>query len=84
MTNTTLKALVASTLSTKIAENAKIEYTQHGNGFYVCVRVPHTNNVTGHTEYSLPAGFSVWGIQSESSIIAKIDKFLSFNNYLTA
>ena len=84
MTNTTLKALVVSILATKVADNAKIDYTQHGNGYSVCIRVPHINHITNRTEYSLPANFKVWGIQSEDGIKAKIDKFLGFNKHLVA
>lgn len=84
MTNEMLKATVKTILTGKVREDARIEYTQHGNGYCVCIRIPHTNHMTGRTEYSLPATFNAWGIQTERGIHEVIEEFLHYNQHLVA
>lgn len=84
MKNSALMNLINSNL-TNVRSDARIEFTQHGNGYCVCIRVPHTVErwqVT-YTEWSLPATFMVWGIQTPEAIERKISKFLSYNSHLT-
>lgn len=94
MKNAELKALVENILKDSIRPECKIEFTQHGNGYCVCVRAPHSGEryanvngaetLTSFTEYSMPATFKVWGIQTEEDVKKEIRKFLSFYGYLTA
>lgn len=94
MKNTELKAFVESILTAYAKPECKIEFTQHGNGYCVCVRVPHSgkryakvNGVetfTPFTEYSLPVKFNVWGIQSKTAIENEIASFLRFYNHIAA
>lgn len=84
MKNTELKTTIQNTLTGAVREDARIEYTQCGNGYCVCIRVPHLNQLTGRTEYSLPATFKAWGIQSEQSIRRTVAEFLRYNKHLAA
>lgn len=94
MKNAELKAFVESILTASVKPECKIEFTQHGNGYCVCVRAPHSveryanvngvETLTPFTEYGMPATFKVFGIQTEESIKKVIYEFLSFYGYLTA
>lgn len=94
MKNTELKAFVESILAESAKPECKIEFTQHGNGYCVCVRLPHSgeryekvNGVvtyTPFTEYSMPAKFNVWGIQPRNAIEKEIASFLRFYTHLAA
>ena len=94
MTNATLKTTIQNVLTGSVREDARIEYTQHGNSYCVCIRVPHdieyTVKVNGvptikkSVGYSLPAHFRVWGIQTEQRIRDVITEFLHYNQHLVA
>ena len=80
MTNEKLKALIENELkANNVRNDAAIDYTQHGNGYSVCVQVPHTRLDSGWTEYSLPLCFAVYGIQTEDRIKSIIRDF--FRSY---
>lgn len=92
MKNSTLMNIINSNL-TNVRPDARIEFTQHGNGYCVCIRVPHTAEqyqvingvptIAPYTVWSLPETFMVWGIQTPEAIERKISKFLSYNSHLT-
>lgn len=93
MNNTKLMDLINSNL-TNVRPDAHIDYTQHGNGYCVCIRVPHhaeryvvtngTPSTISWTEWSLPAKFMVWGIMTPEAIERRISKFLRRHSHLTA
>lgn len=84
MKNTELRAFVENKLNGMVSKGARIEFTQHGNGYCVCVRAPHVNGMTGTVEYSLPETFMVWGIMSREAIEDKITSFMRFNKHFAA
>ena len=92
MTNTELKTTIQNILNNKVREDARIEYTQHGNGYCVCIRVPHNiersvkvngvQTIRKSIGWSLPVTFWAWGIQSKHAIDHTINEVLRFHNHL--
>lgn len=87
MKNHELLKFVLDHIHTKpIADNVVIYTTQHRNGYCICIRKGTLTTCCGilppHLEYSLPATFNVWGIQSKSKIKETIDRFFGFYSYL--
>lgn len=92
MNNATLKSIIQNALAGTVREDARIDYTQHGNGYCVCIRVPHdieramkvngVPTIKKSVGYSLPATFMAWGIQSEQSIRHTAAEFLHHNQHL--
>ena len=84
MTNEKLKGLIENELkANNVRNDAAIEYTQHGNGYAVCVRTPHARLDSGWTEYSLPLYFVVYGIQTEDRIKSIIGNFFRSYSHLS-
>lgn len=94
MTNEMLKTTIQNILTSKVRWDARIEYTQHGNGYCVCIRVPHSieravkvngvPTVRKSIGWSLPVTFWAWGIQSAQAIEYTINEILRFHNHLAA
>ena len=89
-----LKTTIQTFLTGKVRTDARVEYTQHGNGYCVCIRVPHSieravkvngvPTIRKSIGWSLPVTFWAWGIQSSQVIEYTINEILRFHNHLAS
>ena len=85
MNRTELKKFVGDYLVSKVKKDAHIELTEYKSGITVCVRTPSfpSDGVAKYVEWS-PAIITVYCIQSTNAIMARLDRYLSFYDYMLA
>lgn len=86
MDRTELKKFVGDYLAAKVRKDARIELTEYKSGITVCVCTPSfpSGGAAKYVEWSIPAIITVYCIQSTNAIMARLDRYLSFYDYMLA